>query len=109
MHAGKVVLGKRCLEILSMIAVAFSLPQTRTLRAHCTPMSQLAKAFESVVLGLLVTEMFYLTTGWLCPSPGGSKEFELCSQGSFWEKFLTSKLKDLSDNGGLRMTRDSPA
>lgn len=56
-----------------MIAVAFSLPQTRTPRAHCTPMSQLAKAFESVVVGLLVTEMFYLTTGWLCPSPGGSR------------------------------------
>lgn len=103
MHAGKVVLGKRCLEILSMIAVDFSPSQTRTPRAHCTPMSQLAKAFASVMMGLLATEMFYLTTGWPCPSPVGSKEFQLCSRGSFWEKFLTSKLKDLSDNCGLRM------
>lgn len=109
MYSGKVVLGKRCLEILSMITIDFRLSETRTPRALCTPVSQLTKAFDSVVMRLLVTEMFYLTTGWSCPSPGGNKEFKLCSRGSFWEKFLASKLKGLSDNGGLLMARDSPA
>lgn len=79
MHTGKVALGKPCLEILSMITIDFSLSETRTPRAHCTPVSQLTRAFDSVVMRLLVTETFYLTTGWPRPSPGGGKEFELCS------------------------------
>lgn len=94
MYTGKVVLGKPCLEILSMITVDFNLSETRTSRAHCIPMSQLTKAFDSVLMRLLVTETFYLSTGLPCPSPRGKQRVRIVLPSFLLGEILTSKLKD---------------
>jgi hypothetical protein len=83
------------LETSDMITIYFSAASHRT---YCNlPMTQ--GIWFCLLMRVLATEMFYLTTGCLCPSQGGKQRALIVFQrDSFWGKFFDLKDQDLSEN-----------